>query len=134
MSVSFWCPEAPTEMVHHEYDDGEAWDEEVSPCEFNLSNINAAAILRTLGFQDDDLYMGQILPNEIPTVRRWIVKALSVEGRLSLYAREEEHHTGRGGASLHIAGLDVAGICDRLASFDKLLAYAQTHNYKVSWG
>lgn len=50
MSVTFWMPQAPTERVQPYPDEPEYWeDRPVAPfIEFNLSNSNAAAMMRLL--------------------------------------------------------------------------------------
>lgn len=55
MSITYFCPEAPTKKIRHEEPDGESWDETISTLpELNMANSNAASFQRAMGFAYED--------------------------------------------------------------------------------
>lgn len=104
MSVSFWAEHSPQVEEVFECCDTEETEEGLGPCphchgagkvtfqrnelEVNFSNSNAQAVLRLLGFDDPEAYLGGSLSEtEIPGVLRQITRLLNVEGSLTSEVR-----------------------------------------------
>jgi len=164
MSATFWCYEAPRHRVERPCvfpgccaedrcgycEDGIETDEVSESPEFNLSGANTRALLRAVGLEEQGC-CGGLDPSEFPEVRRHIVRALSQTGARAPHLREDVEyvspvrtevvHEGnlarieqRGGVQVVECGLSDDALCHRLRLFDRLLAYAQEHDYAISWG
>jgi hypothetical protein len=113
----------------------ETWE---SPApEVNVANVTAGVLLAVLRLDalrslPGELY-GYLTPEEIPGVRRRIVYALST-GLPERNVIPASESGGPNRARIINFGLDAERIRDRLARLDSVLAYAQEHGQRVSWG
>lgn len=114
----------------------------------NLSNDNAALILRALNLSDEPC--GEIPANEIANVRRTILRRLN--GDVSDFTRESHVQQGRkeiklqdvvsgterviqeGQCTIYSMGIDQDGVKRRLMALDEVLKTAQELGLSVNWG
>lgn len=168
MSMDIWVPDASRHKKEVEcfFCDGTGKDHEY-PCglcdgagtrmvdvsdapEYNLSNSNASAIMRLLGFEDSEAWT--IDANQLPEVRRKIIRLLNVPGELERGVRSpsDTQHTSReryrdpetglqsirpvAGPRMIDYGIDTEYLKRRLNNFLEVIEYAQKHGSEVVVG
>lgn len=144
MGTSFWREGAPT---HYEtcscgqddcficQDGGKVAVGHVGALHFNMGNT--ALICGVLGIDPLD---GTLTVEEIPAIRRRIVRALANKERLPY--REggtvQDSFIRDGaiarGPRIVTCGISQEGVAEHLRNFDVLLADAQVNHSKVHWG
>jgi len=157
MSVTLYVKDAPShkeKVVCHCVEearafDGSKADPECWACEgtgevqedvyegaqpLNMSNGNAVAILRLLGFEGDDLYCGQIELAEIPKVRRKIMALRASSGaRSSAIRMPSDTQASPNACRVFESGLDDSYVLARLEGIEALLMQAQSLGTSVYW-
>lgn len=121
MSITFWCPEAPTTKVtpYPDQDPDFVVDKSVLP-EINLANSNAISISRLMKLGDPEYpWAGTCSAEEVPA-------ALEQVTRLMADSAIE-------GASQR-SGLPPDYLARTLARMKELFEAARDHKYSVSWG
>jgi len=165
MSVTFWCPDAPRKQVPcrfciewrekgwvepHENCDQfcNGTTEESEAPEINLSNGDVGAILRLLGWTDQDDYLGGEC--DPATLRQRVFRASNGDvGAATAEPYElEPGHAGvavvkdedgidrieRRGPRVISFGYTDEQVRDRLERLDTLARWAQEHGHQVAWG
>ena len=169
MSVTFWCPDAPRKQTPcrwceedkakgkkpnklggycDPYCYGHTLESE-SP-EVNLANQNAQACLTIMGVDThgEETPYGSWSKDEIPVIRRTIVKLQNSDSKRSGATWEQQEtrgtmrvtkdkagltHIDRGSREINMGSSDEQ-VVRRLGSLDTLLKYAQEHGFGVTWG
>ncbi len=166
MGTQFYCPAAPSKKVASPCDfpgcseedrcgyctDGIQTDIVSEDPEFHLNMGNSFSLLTVLGLYDPEEPCGCVEHEDIPALRRTILKATNIPQMRSAGLREGEDYTHptktsivtsedgiptfkqTGGGRVIGGGLDDDGILYRLGLFDTLLVYAQKNGYSVAWG
>lgn len=145
MSVTFWCPEAPTEkktvtcwVCDGEFSDDQpcdfckntGTDEETVPVapftELNLANGNAQAILDIIdpNGQHPDL-TGKWSGDKLSEVLSNVTRTLNTNRR-ELLVINDSHY-----GNMSSRGRDLNYVIRRLTTFQHLLKAAQEHGYRV---
>lgn len=145
MSITFWCPEAPTEKVRP-YEDEPDYEEERSLLpEVNMNNANAKSFLTLLGVPPDDC--GRWETKDLPEIRRKLVELVNRPIARALGLKETEVYPG----ALRVAhegnvvilsrgpyvvdfGRDDDYVVRRAQQLLALVSAAQDQGYSVSWG
>lgn len=123
MSVTFWCPDAPTQVVTP-YEDEPDYEETRSVLpECPVSNSNATAMLALIDsphMSNDE--WGEVKAEDVPAVLEKIrVTKLGVDLGAALEKR------------LNL-GVTKQRTARRLQSLFDVFSAAKDHNYSVSWG
>lgn len=121
MSVTFWCPEAPTQKVtpYPEEDPDFVIDESVLP-EINLSNSNAVRVADLLGLGDpQERWVGTCAAPELPSVLARVDALLQPQAMLQACAQK---------------GVPPEYLERTLTRMKALFEAAQSHGFAVSWG
>lgn len=145
MSITFWCPDAPTTRTVPYPEQPDFVTEQSTLPELNLSNINAWALLRAAGLEPD--YCGTWEVKDLPAIRAALIRLINTPATLDGYARPTAelprsrrrevvdgvtHITS--GPRMIDCGLSAAGLQDRAARLLEVLSAAAEHNYAVAWG
>lgn len=163
MSITFVCPEAPSEFKRVACDSpalgltctaeercgycDDGWMETYvcEAPEVNLANVNAAAILKILGVSGNS-----VRAEDVSDLLRRILRAVNVDGvRADLVeeGREYDGHAPRVVLDLETGLPTISTGCrvinggntdeqtlDRLGRLQTLAVYAADHGYSVAWG
>lgn len=152
MSVTFRCPDAPREYIRVPCsspdmglvcregdrcgycDDGFEEVVETDDPSANLSNVNAAALVRALGFGVyGDWTCGSIPHAMVPDALRRILRAVNTDGVAEAYARPADVGVGAMGARCIDPGDDADDFIERIERVRAVLVYAAEHGYGVAW-
>ena len=146
MSITFWAPEAPTQLVRP-YEDEPDYEEAVSTLpELNLSNRNASVFLSLLQIPFDDC--GTIACADLPALCRRALSLLNSPQQLednqiaSSSGRDLRgvEALGEGvtqlvfGPRIVDCGLQPAQLERYARTFAELAQKAHQQGYAVSWG
>lgn len=149
MSVTFWVPEAPSTMLKETCDfcadvtdpnwkcpacggKGYLEYEESEAPSLNLANANARAILELVGLSTEEC--GRLTTDQIAGTRQQILRGLNSSRSRQSAVREEITLGGEDTCKVICCGYTDEQVQDRLTRFDKVLAYAQEHQMRVTWG
>jgi len=144
MSITFWCPDAPTKTVVPYPDDDPNFTMQRSTLpELNLSNANAALVLDAIGEPFD--YCGTWEVHQLPHVQRSITRAVNgtayLRERPAVDTRVMRQEAQRGnivtltrGPRIIDAGMDQGGVRERLTRLGEVVRVAREAGFKVTWG
>jgi len=146
MSVSFFCPEAPTVAVRPYADEPELVLHESTLPECNLSNTNAYALLRAAGLPAE--CFGSWTNEELPEIQSRLLRLVNsaqarrAAVRPTVEARRELRATGTDGNVIEVGcgptiiscGLDDEGVRARAHRLLEVVAAARQFGGSVSWG
>lgn len=120
MSITFWCPDAPTTRVYpYPEFDPEFWDEVSTLPTCCLSYSSGPRLLRQLGLPDE---CGELAPSELPDM---LIRMDGMRGELVERAQREQR-----------AGIGQQCL-QELRRWDSLYAVFKAgseHQQRVSWG
>lgn len=138
MSVTFYCPKAPTTRVQPYVSEPDYWENrpEAPFIEINMSEGNAWAMLQLIdpdSVHEDGCY-GEWAPRvDLPRIRRAIILALNTAGKDALVKPVEI--TGGNGQCLVVeCGRSPGYVVQRLQQFLALTTAAMDHGYAISFG
>lgn len=131
MSVTFWCPDAPTEeRFFDESDPTTAYDAPVAPwLEINMANSNASAMMRAIGLTGNSEYHGEWSGEYLQDIRRRLMKLANSDEKAD-QATESDFH----GGNFHVFGRDRDYVKRRAQELLTLVTLAIQHNSKVLYG
>lgn len=120
MSITFWCPDAPTTRVqpYPEFDP-EFWDEVSTLPSCNFSYLNGPRLLRQLGLPEE---CGELAPEALPDV---IARLAPMRAEVVERARQE-YCTGGGEQCL--------SELRRMDNLHAVLEAGVAHQQRVAWG
>lgn len=122
MSVTFWCPAAPTIERPAEWDPSELIETSTLP-EINVLNINAARLLRVLGL-DSSEHCGECEFGQIPTVLCALDLVVAKQPVTLPWYSPAEAPLGQIDSYVHAQALRLKA----------LFVAAQSHQFSVCWG
>lgn len=123
MTITFWCPDAPTKLITPYEDEPEFTDEVSTLPECNLANSNAIHVLRRIG--------STVMPPE----EYGTVEAVHVAQAI------KDIQLAKTGVDLSAAlerkigsGLTHQAMARRVDCLLSVFTAARAHNFKVCWG
>ena len=142
MSITFWCPDAPTQRVPCRYCEAEGkrcdsycrgFDEESDAPEVNLSSGHAALQLALLGIPCDEEPAGRIHANALSELLRTAIRVLA-SGRTAEAATPGSVERGPNGATIVDLGMSQERLADAQQRLMRLFAYAADRGLDVHYG
>ena len=145
MSVTFWCPDAPSHKEDCAYCDGSgacdvcdgSGEAVVSDApEVNFSNSNARDVLGLLEMPvplGSDIY-GTVKHADIPVVLRRIMFVAGVDRIRAPLVSSGYVEKGEQGCTMIVGGSTDEDTIRRVEKLRTLFSWAATHGYDVSWG
>lgn len=120
MSITFWCPDAPTTRVQpYPEDEPDYWEEVSTLPSCNLSYLNGPRLLRQLDLPDE---CGEL---ELAGIQAVLDKMASQRPGLALSAQLERRISGNGQRQQDLRRWD---------ELHQVFSTALEHQYKVVWG
>ena len=142
MSVTFWCPTAPTQRVPCRYCEAEGqrcdsycrgYDEVSDAPEVNLSGGHAALQLALLGLECEDEPCGRILAGALPGLIQGAMRTLAT-GQTAAAATPGRLDRGPNGALLVDLGMSEERLVGAQQRLMRLFAYAAERGFDVHYG
>ncbi len=144
MSITFWAPTAPTEIIRPFADEPDYTEERSTLPELNISDDNARAFIALLGLEFD--HGGEILPQDFdPLVARCLVLSNRSEARAPALREDKATYSAMRAVEGNLVQLErCLRSYDVGLSDEKVQRYAQTllklfascrpQGYSVVWG
>jgi len=143
MSVTFWCPDAPTTRVPCPYCEAEGkrcdpycrgYDEVSSAPEVNLANVHAALQLAMLGLGGHDGALGgRLRCTALPGLIRGAMRTLAT-GQTAAAATPASVSAGPQGCRVVNPGLSEERLSSAQQRLMQLFAYAVDNGFDVHYG
>lgn len=146
MSVSFWCPEAPTKEVRPYRDEPDLVETVSTLPECDFTSANAAAVLRAAGLPTE--CWGEWKNDELPAVQSALLRlvnsanARKVAVRQTTEWRGQLRATGTDGNVVEVGrgptfiscGMNDEGVRSRAARLMEVVDAARRFGGSVTWG
>lgn len=130
MSITFYCPEAPSHLVTPYPDEPEYQEEQSTLPSLNLTQSNAYAFLRLMGLPEQS--EGHVEVSALPDVSRHLIRVVnSQSARRPEYVPRSELKNGK--ARVIEFGFGDEYFQRKATEFMGLFAKAREHNFKVVW-